>query len=207
MQLFGKWLVWFGLLAGTVVSEVNVLEGAEQSHHYRVTRSDYTFSTIFEMATEKQALGSVEKSMFHLTTHYDAYDQYGIFEGEGICRMLSLGLFCTWATEIDIYDEAGEYAGMIDGQVVSTEPAKFSFYDAAGERFAIAYLDKNYMGFLLVDPENSAFVLARLTRNYIIDAVDDWNVAIYQPELLPARMMKIFAAFVCDTQNDFKPDR
>jgi hypothetical protein len=102
--------------------------------------------------------------------------------------------------------ENGAYKGMIDGQVVSSEPAKFSFYNAHDQRVAIGYLDQNCMGFSLVDPDNSAFVLARLTRNFILDTIDNWDVAIYHSERISPQLVKIFAAFVCDTQDKFKPD-
>lgn len=178
----------------------------EEILHYRVTRNDYTFSTVFEMASDKHSLGSVVKNVFHITTHYDAYDRYGLYEGQGICRLFCLGLFYTWGTEIDIYSSNGEKMGLIDGQMMSSEPAKFSFYDALGQRVAIAYLDQNCMGFSIVDPNNSTFILARLNRNYILDTIDNWDVAIYCPERIPLKWIKIFAAFVCDTQNEFKPD-
>lgn len=177
-----------------------------QTINYKVTRSDYTFSTIFDMATEKSNFGTIVKSVFHIATHYDSYDRFGLYEGQGICRMATLGLFYTWATEIDIYDSHGNRIGMIDGQVISTEPAKFSIYDAANNRICIAYLDKNCMHFELVDPHNSALIIARLTRNFIADTLDNWDVSLYRPDLLPKEFLKIFAAFACDTQNKFKPD-
>lgn len=178
----------------------------EEALNFRVTRSDYTFSSVFDMANEKKNLGSVVKSVFHITTHYDSYDRFGLYEGRGICRMVTLGLIYNWATEIDIYHTHGNKIGMIDGQVVSSEPAKFSFYDADDNRICIAYLDQNCMGFVLVDPENSSFVLARLTRNFILDTIDNWDISLYHPDRLPLKFVKIFAAFACDTQDSFKPD-
>lgn len=205
-MLFSRWI---GLLLLVFLHSFHFLNAAdkeEQPNYYRVTRSDYTFSTVFNMSAEKESVGSIVKSMFNITTHYDSYDRYGLYEGRGICRLLSLGSFYTWATEIDIYDENGEYSGMIDGQAVSTEPAKFSFYNENGERVAIGYLDQNCMAFSLVDPNNSSFVLARLTRNFIVDTIDNWDIVIYHPNYISSQLVKIFAAFVCDTQDKFKPD-
>jgi hypothetical protein len=199
---------WFGMLVLLLLIFNNHVEAKEQNDvmKYRITRSDYYFSTVFDMANDWEPLGSVLKGIFHVTTHYHAYDRRGIYEGQGICRLFCMGLFYTWATEIDVYDAEGYKAGLIDGQVMSSEPAKFSFYDENGQRVAIAYLDQNCMGFSLVDPGNSSFVLARLTRNFIPDTIDNWDVAIYYPEKISPRLVKIFAAFVCDTQNKFKPD-
>ncbi len=174
--------------------------------NYRVTRSDYTFSTVFDMTTEKQSMGSVVKSIFHISTHYDAYDRYGLYECQGVSRLCCLGLLFSWGAEIDIYDIAGNKVGMIDGQVMTAEPAKFSLYNEKEERVAVAYLDQNCLGFSIVDPENSAFVLARLTRNFIQDTLDNWDVTIYDPNRISPQIVKIFAAFACDTQNNFKKD-
>ncbi len=201
-------LKWIGFLTILVCYYLtfNILEAKDNTISYQVKRSDYTFSTVFDMSTEKLSMGSVVKSVFHIKTHYDAYDRFGLYEGQGICRISGLGVLYTWATEIDLYDAEGNEAGMIDGQVVSTEPAKFSFYDAIGQRVAIGYLDQHCMGFTLVDPDNSSFILARLNRNFIQGAVDNWDVIIYHPERISPLQVKVFAAFVCDTQHKFKPD-
>ena len=200
-----SFIVLFCLLIAACVA---TLKAAEESDaiNFNVTRSDYTFSTVFDMTSEKQNFGSIVKSIFHISTHYDSYDRYGLYEGQGICRMVTLGLIYSWATEIDIYNKQGIRIGMIDGQVMSAEPAKFSFYDAADNRLCIAYLDLNCMSFVLVDPENTSFVLARLTRNFILDTVDNWDIALYHPEKMPLKFIKIFAAFACDTQDSFKRD-
>lgn len=200
-----KWLAILTLLLWVPFSSIQAKE-KDETVAYRVTRSDYTFSTVFDMANEKHSLGNVIKSVFHLTTHYDAYNRFGLYEGQGVCRLFCLGLIYSWATEIDVYNAEGRKIGMIDGQVVSAEPAKFSFYNSAGNRIAIGYLDKNRTNFNLVDPDNSALVIARLSRNFILDTVDNWDIVIYYPDRISSKMVKIFGAFVCDTQNTFKTD-
>jgi hypothetical protein len=173
---------------------------------FRVTRNDYTFSTVFEMAINDRLVGTAYKSSFHLMTQYDLYDSKGQYQGYGSCRFFSLGLFYTWATEIDVYDPYGYYVGMIDGQIASLEPAKFSIYDATGNRTGIAYLDKNCVAFSIVDPNNEARLLARFNRNFLQDTVDYWEVDIYEPEAISLKIIQVFAAFACDTQGKFKPD-
>lgn len=184
------------------------LEAKQEVINYHVSRSDYTFSSVFDMKGQHkhQSLGSVVKSAFHVKTHYDAYDHQGKYEGQGICRLACLGLIYSWGAEIDVYDAQGNKIGLIDGQVMSSEPAKFSFYDENGSRIAIAYLDQNCAGFSLIDPQNSAFILARLERNFVKDTIDSWDVNLYYPEHVSNHLVKIFAAFVCDTQDKFKPD-
>lgn len=200
---------WLGLLTVLFLVTFISIEAKDKRtdfNQYRVTRNDYTFSTVFDMAAGNDPMGSVVKSMFHIATHYDSYDRFGLYQGRGICRLFCLGVFYTWGTEIDVYGENGQYEGMIDGQAVSSEPAKFSFYNDRGERVAIGYLDQNQMGFSLVDPNNSSLILARLIRNFIPGTLDNWDVAVYYPEQISPNFVKIFAAFVCDTQDSFKPD-
>lgn len=174
--------------------------------NYHVTRNDYAFSTFFDLASENTNFGTIVKSKFHIRTHYDIYDPSGFYEGQGICRIFTLGLFYTWATEIDIYDSSGNKVGMIDGQVISSEQAKFSIYDQDSNRICIAYLDQHCMNFELIDSSSGISVIARLSRNFIPDALDNWNVSLYRPDLLPPLYLKIFAAFACDTQDKFRHD-
>lgn len=173
---------------------------------FRVTRQDYTYSSVFDLASDSQFVGSVVKWGFHLATQYDLYNGLGEFEGQGNCRLLSLGHFYAWATEIDVYDADGNYVGMIDGQAATTEPAKFSFYDAQYNRVGVAYLDQNCTAFSIYDPNNSVRVCSRLTRNFIQDTVDNWDVVIYDSTAISPMMVKIFAAFACDSQDQFKED-
>ncbi len=175
--------------------------------HYHVTKSRYTFSTIFDMIADNRSIGSIVKNRFHITTHYDLYDSFGAYQGKGISRFFCLGLFYEWAREIDVYDAQGNRIGVIDGQVVTDAPAKFSFYNSAGQRVAIAYLDHTRKGFSLLDSEDETFVLARLNRNFIDEAMDTWEVNLYHPEKISPQLVRVFAAFACDTQDKFKEDR
>lgn len=175
--------------------------------HYHTTRKDYALSTTFEMSNHHGSQGSIVKSLFHLTTHYDAYDRYGLYEAQGVCRFFCLGRFSYRATEIDVHDDRGNYVGFIDGQIFTSEPAKFSFYDAEGKHVAIGYLDYNCSGFSIVNPAKTNEILARLSRHFIQDAVDYWDVVIYDSERISPILIKIFAAFACDTQNSFKKDK
>lgn len=195
------------LLAACLFCGVGV-EAADtfQPVQYKVTRNDYTFSTVFEIATNKGLIGSVVKGALHVRTHYDLYNRSGQYTGQGICRMFCLGMIYEWGTEIDIYDADGSLVGVIDGQVVSTEPAKFSIYDKDYNRVAIAYLDLNCSAFSISDPNNSAHLLARLSRNFIQGTIDHWDVLVYEPEAMDPRIIQIFSAFACDTQDKFKFD-
>lgn len=196
--MFKKLMISFLALVGVM--------GSTHATQYSVQRSDYTFSTVFEMASDNQLVGSIYKSVFHITTHYDIYDNYGVFKGQGICRFFCLGLLYSWGTEIDVYDAEGRYIGMIDGQMASTEPAKFSIYDGLGNRTGIAYLEQNCAAFTIVDPNNSSHILARFSRNFLLDTIDCWDVSIYDPSRISDKILQIFAAFACDTQGQFKPD-
>lgn len=175
--------------------------------HYSVTCNKYDWTTIFSMAHGSQLLGTAEKSWFQIKRTYDLFDASGAYEGYGSCRVLCLGVFYVWGTEIDIYDAQGNTVGLIDGQLASSEQAKFSIYNAQGNRVGIAYLDQHCSAFSIVDPNNPARILARLSRNFVEDTVDYWNVMVYDPQAIAPSIIKVFAVFACDTQGDFKADK
>lgn len=177
--------------------------------HYHTTCTPHVFSTVFDMSTLSCSQGTVIKNIFHLTTHYDCFDRYDLYEAQGVCRLLSLGRFSDRATEIDIYDDRGNYIGSIHGKLFNSELAKFNFYNAEGEKVAISYLDYDGKGFSIVHPLNTCEILARLswhsldlqkTENHL----DYWDVTIYDYELISPLLVKIFAAFTCDKQDFFK---
>lgn len=172
--------------------------------HYHVTRHEHAYSTSFELTRRSMPAGSIVRSVFHLNTHYDVYDRYQLYEGQGVCRFFCLGLFYDWGTEIDVYNDQGTYVGLIDGNVFSSQPAQFTFYHADQTRAAIAYLDQHCLGFTIVDPIDTNVVLARLTRHYMEGEVDYWDVIIYDVDRIPQALVKVFAAFACDSQDNFK---
>lgn len=200
-------MIVFALTAISLTSFLPAESIDHQANKYRITKNDYTFSTVFELGSDHYSLGSIVKSVFHLTTHYDLYDNRGNFQAQGIYRLLTLGAFYSWGVEIDVYDAIGNKIGYIDGQVVTTEPAKFSIYDGANNRVGIAYLEKNRAAFSIVHPDNTSHILARLSRNFILDTVDYWDVAVYEPDLISPTTVQIFAAFAVDSQNSFKEDK
>lgn len=195
---------------GIVILSLTILFTSMSSIHafskvdyldYRVTRSDYTFSTVFDMANEKYPVGSIVKSVFHIVTHYDSYDLYGLYEGQGICRLLNLGSLYNW---IDVYNAKGDQIGCIGSQLKFSDSAQFSFYDPDGNRLCLAYLDQNEMAYSLVDPTNTEIVLAHLKHHFSQGSTEYWDVSIYDPAKLPPKLVKIFAAYLCD--NQAKPE-
>ena len=174
--------------------------------NFKVYEQDYTFSRVFEMGSNEGLMGSVSKSFFRVRTNYDLYNRRGDFEAVGICRVLTLGLIYSWATEMDLYDHQNQWIGLIDGQMMTSSEAKFSIYDANYNRIGIAYLDNTFASFTIVDPKNERHILISLKRNFIADTVDNWDVNIYERDVIDMRILKIFAAFAVDTQKCFKKD-
>lgn len=170
-----------------------------------VHRHDYAFSTVFTCFGDKD-YGTVYKSSFHMTTHYDLYSSHGKYKGKGVSRFFTLGAIYNWGREIDIYDKHDNYIGFIDGQFFTDAKAKFSMYDADGKRFAIAYLDKESTAFTVIDAYNEFHYIAYLKRHFVDDAPDHWKVSLYSKPCIDSRILKVFAAFAVDTQDSFKPD-
>ena len=198
MRKLGLWLFLLPVLA---------FAKHKDTFKFDIHQKDYRFSTVFEMDSKGKPLGTVVKSTFRLRGNYDVYDEYGEWEATGISRLLCLGIFKPWGAEIDVYDTKGNVIGLIDGQVATTEAAKYSIYNSRGERVSIAFMDLTKAGFSILDPEKETHVIARLTRNFISDQVDYWDVMIYDVDVIDPAIIKVFAAFAVDKQEYFKIDK
>jgi len=193
------------LCALMLMGSVNAATHEKLPYHFKIQKKEYRYSTYFEIDSEDTYRGAVKKSRFRVRSHYDLSDSNG-WQATGICRLLTLGAFYTWATEIDVYNTEGTWIGMIDGQVMTTAAARFSLYNEDSELVGIAFLDKNCQGVTISSPDNDAYTIARFDRIYVLDKVDDWEISVFDPEQIDDRLIRIFAAFIIDHQGEFKAD-
>lgn len=196
----------FSLLATTAL-----IGNHPDKHEFNVYQKDYRFSTTFEIESKGHAQGTVSKNIFRwlkpLRDSYEVYDENGNYQACGIGRIFCLGFFRPWGAEFDVYDPEGNLIGVIDGQVVTTEPAKFSIYNAKGDRVGIAYMDLKNAGFSIFHPEKSSMILAYLRRNFVQDVTDNWTVTVNDDSgMIDPRILKVFTAFAVDKQGFFKED-
>lgn len=172
-----------------------------KSIQYTVLKNEYRFSTYFELIGKKSYEGRVIKESLRVRTTYDLYDAKGDYEGQGICRALSLGSLYNWAREIDVYGKDGNKIGFIEGKVFTTAQAKFHFFDQTSRLVAIAFLDFESAGCTICDPEVNEKVLGLLTRKISVKSEDEWEAIIYDSHAVDPKLIKIFSAFIADTQN------
>ncbi len=171
---------------------------------FTVTEFPYRFSTDFEMQGKDSYEGKVTKDAISVRTVYDLYDADGNYTAQGICRLLSLGSFTSWARTIDLYDADGNTIGLIEGRVMTTSKASYYLYDGVGTFLGTAYLNHDASGFLIQNPKEAS--LAILKRHSVVNATDHWDVTLHDDTKLDTRILKIFSAFAVDHQKYFKPD-
>lgn len=188
------------------------------SHHHEhhneykfsIHQKDYRFSTVFEMDAHGKPHGSVVKSSLRwlkpIRDSYDVYDKDGEWCASGIGKIFSLGFFRPSQAKFDVYSKEGSWIGAIYGDLITTESAKYSIYNAKGDRVAIAYLDLTNAGIAVVHPEKTSQIFARLTRNFVRDQIDHWDVVVYDVEAIDPSIIKVLAAFAVDYQEYFKVD-
>lgn len=180
----------------------------DHPYEFEIRRDPYMFATFFQISSKDTYVGSVKKSAFRLRKNYDLSDKNG-WQATGTVRLLTLGSIYSWASEIDVYDTRGIKIGMIDGQLMTTENAKFSLYEYDDEGSAThigtAYLDRDCDSFTILFPDGSPTPIAKLERfrSAAGNDVDFWRTQVYYPEYIDDRLVRIFAAFVTDHQNDF----
>lgn len=208
----------FAILTGRAECDTNHGHGRRQhGHHdhdktykFSIHQKSYQFSTVFEMDSHGKPHGTVVKSKLRwlkpLRDSYDVYDKNGEWTATGISRVFCLGLFRAWGAEFDVYDTKGNVIGVIDGQVVTAESAKYSIYGKNGDKVGIAYMELENAGIAIVHPEKTNHIIARLTRNFVRDQVDHWDVAVYDADAIDPAIIKVFAGFAVDYQDYFKAD-
>lgn len=173
---------------------------------FRVQEKQYRFSTYFEMDSERGPVGTIVKSALNWRAVYDLYSPSGVYEASGYKLITFWGFFGTWGADIEVYDSKNKKIGLIDGQAMTTTTARYNLWDKNDVLVGIAYLDDMSAGFTIVDPNNENRWIARLNREFIQDAVDEWEVKIYDHKAIDPRMIKIFAGFAIDYQEYFKAD-
>jgi uncharacterized protein YxjI len=199
------------VLVFSLLSTTALLSEHPDKHELTVYQKDYRFSTVFEMESKGHAQGSAVKSVWRwfkpLRDTYDIYDEEGVWQATGIGRIWCSGFFRPWGAEFDVYDVKGKRIGVIDGQVFTTESAKFSFYNAEGKHVGTAYMDLKNAGFSILHPEKSSMILAYLRRNFVQDQTDHWTITINdETGMIDPRVLKVFTAFAVDKQGFFKED-
>lgn len=146
----------------------------------------------------------IKKSLTVRTT-YDLYDANGEHEAQGIVQAVSLGALFATCKDIDIYDPTGERLGFIDGEVLTTASAKYTFYNQENEPVATAYLDYSCSGFILMEYKTER-TIGHLRRNFVENVTDNWDIKLYEPNVIDMRVLKIFSIFAIDFQEYFKED-
>lgn len=187
-----------------VLLETKPAAGPTQ-YQFILSKKEYLFSTEFEIDSDQIEPAKISKPKVAVKTYYELEGSQG-FCARGSVRILSMGSLFAWGKDIDVYDDKGDYLGMIDGEALTTAEAKFSFFDAGGNKVAIAYLDDNKTGFTIVHPYNNSRVIARLTREFIPHIPDPWKVRVYQGQDVDQRLLQIFAAFAVDSSSSFLKD-
>ena len=200
------------LLAMTMTSNNNLLQakeslkecpGSQPSYTFSIYKKPYSFSTIYEMTSDKEPFGTAEKTTYSIRKTYDLYSPEGTPEGSAICQLASFGLFFAWATDIDLYDANGFKIGLIDGELFSPAPAEFSIYNAQEQKVGSAYLNEERTEFTILNPNDSYKILATLKQE-TLDSTDFWNITVYDEDTIDQRIIKYFAVFAIDFQDKLK---
>jgi hypothetical protein len=171
---------------------------------FEVWQQDYMFSTTLNITSEHAYLGSIVKSPFRIRTSYELFGPKGDYEGVGICRFITLG-GGVWQAQIDLYDTKKIKIGAIEGEAAPHTTTQFFLYNEERECVGIARLDFSNSKFIIVHPSTEQ-PLVSFKRNYVRGIVDYWNVTIHVLDAIDLKLIKIFAAFAVDSQDEFQND-
>lgn len=103
---------------------------------------------------------------------------------------------------LKLYDPAGKQIGIIQGEYWTFQPAKFTIKTALFDGFANLSSDK--IEFNIIDNVGESMV--RLYRNVVLNEIDSWELHALRENQAPEFIIKVFAAFVSDTHDQFIKD-
>ena len=145
---------------------------------------------------------------------YELRDDDGVLQGYSRSRIFSMSSLFDWWVQLDVYDAALEPVGRISGELFTLGAGRFAMYDAAGERQAVAYLDRSGTVCTISAADNFSRRLGRMKRvlqshsreaGYELGLKDPWDLEIYAANDVDHRVLHTFAAFLVDRQNAFVP--
>lgn len=194
------------LLAILVFTKAFSEDSAIESWRVMKDSPVFSLSATFDFKKEQTIDATVVRTgLFCPRYYYDLFDSQGEFQSRGVTRAISLGFFCSWAIDIDLYDANSNYFGLIQGKMITKARSKFIFYDGQGMATGVAYLNTEHADLIIVSPEDESHIIAKLKGDAFGD-VSSWEVKIFDPALkLDERLLKTFAAFVADYHKDFLP--
>jgi hypothetical protein len=187
-----------------------VTEGiALMPQHFSIEKKEYDNDTQFEILSDDVDPGIISKISSYTRVGYELYGLNG-WEATGITRALSFGSLFIWAKEVDIYDkdenDEWQWIGMVEGWLFPSGMSKYDLCNEKNECIATAWLDNECSSYTLYAPESSTRFLGSFRRQFIDDICDSWDATIYEPEAFNPKLLRIFSAFICDTQDLFKRD-
>lgn len=162
----------------------------------------------FDCSEDDALINRVTRSgLFTPRYYYDLYSADGAFLARAINRVFSFGLFFPGQMEFDVYDERDKYIGYIGGKLWTNGNAKFGFLNAKGIEMGLALLssDSDQAIFSILSPHKT--IVATLYGSLSGD-LSSWNLDMKKSIAIDSRVLKIFAAFICDFHESFirKPE-
>ena len=105
-------------------------------------------------------------------------------------------------SDFDVYDNAGEYIGGIDGKLLTFARARFDFLNSVNEAIAYATIQETQ---IIINDAKTNKVIGKMERIFVDGKKDSWTIKI--TEDLDPRLVLIFSAHIVKNQSYFCKDR
>ena len=183
---------------------------APEPYEFTISQNDYRFCTIFPIDSRDTYPGQVKKSRIRPWTSYDLSDADG-WQARAQYKWTNTSWYYGQSMmEMWISDTDGYTFALIDGQMLTTAPARYAVmtYEEGGEeqKVAVITLNDSRDAFTFYFPEDETRRIAEMRRVILPDVRDHWVVRVYHPERIDDRIVRLFAAWAIDNQSTFLLD-
>ncbi len=192
-----------------LTASVSAATHAPEPYEFVISQNDYRLSTLFSIDSGDTYSGQVKKSRIRPWASYDLSNADGWQASAQYKWTNTSWIFGQSMMEMWVYDTDGYAFALIDGQMVTTTPARYTVttYEG-GEEQTVAVINLNDArdAFTFYFPEDETRRIAEMRRVIIADARDHWTVRVLHPERIDDRIIRLFAAWAIDNQSTFLMD-
>lgn len=147
----------------------------ELPEEFYVTQRWISLTTTFDVATNTQKLGTVDRTFFSLRYEYNFYDFNNAHQAKARMRWFTFGAI------FDVTDADGKILGSVNERILTLFPT-FEIVSPSGEILAIASMNLWGTEYSLKDPASNQEI-ANLSRPFF-RLKDNWTVKVTNPSLL-----------------------
>ena len=167
-------------------------------NQFTLNERTVSFTTTLDLQDDDGTFGRIDEKFFKLTKSFNYTDSSGYKVAEAREKLFS------WGVQVDVFDCQGQKIGTIKENILKSlfkTSTTYTIENAIGNVVAVSNkVDIVATSFTLKDPSGKK--IATLKRSMFSLFGDNWNVKVYNHDILDPRILVMIGAYKTSTDND-----